>query len=358
MRSNKINTLRERLNLALLFFLTCPAYATAANASCSVSANERLTNFCLVQLANTQLLDIHTAQIIDYRLKREGYTDGLGMRGQLDTFSFQPYVTPILDYETDINGGNPNRPLQLGSLTFTGNPELVREEGVVLGAGVGANGRYITGQGRYIDYSFGVSYAHSFEHNIGIQRRFASICSRNHLTNWWYLDGCANSSYVEKDLTEATRNALSLTTSKLFTSSANNHHQASIGVNRIYDEDYQQNQLVFGFQTIHRNGWHSALNATLGESIDGEIAVREALSASLSLPVSNRRLTLSASYSEADGARLLGFERAENTWSVSATYSINDNIDVSIGYVETNSTIDYFDVSTPTIGINFRPIRF
>lgn len=344
---------------ALIAFFVLTLTGSKSYAGCvNAAQNERLANFCLVQRTNHQSLTFETAQIIDFRLKREGYTDGLGLPVGIERFSFQPYVTPILNYETDINGGNPSRPLQLGSLTFTGNPELVREEGVVLGAGVGANGRYITGQGRYIDYSFGVSYAHSFEHDIGIQRRFASICSRNHLTNWWYLDGCANSSYVEKDLTEATRNALSLTTSKLFTSSANNHHQASIGVNRIYDEDYQQNQLVFGFQTIHRNGWHSALNATLGESIDGEIAVREALSASLSLPVSNRRLTLSANYSEADGARLLGFERAENTWSVSATYSFYENIDVSIGYVETNSTIDYFDVSTPTIGINFRPIRF
>ena len=350
---------QKRLKQALLFCFTSTATTATANATClNASPNERLSNYCLVERASKQVIDLRSAQVIDYRLKREGYERGLGLPGRAKQFSFQPYVTPILDYDTDINGGNPNKPLQLGNLTFNGDPNLVRKEGVIVGAGAGAYGRYLTGEGRYLDYGFGASYAHSFEHDIGIRRRFASLCSKNHVKNWWYVDGCAGSSYVEKDLTEDTRNTLSLTTSKLFTSSLNSHHQASVGVNRVYDEDYEQNQLSFGFQTIHSNGWHTGVNATFGESIDGEIAVREAVSASLALPVRNRRLTVSASYSEADGAKLLGVERAEETWTFSASYNVYKNVDVGIGYTETDSTIDYFDVSTPIVRISFKPIRF
>jgi hypothetical protein len=349
----------KRLKQALLFCFASIATSKAANANClNASSNERLINYCLVQRASKQLIDLRTAQIIDYRLKHEGYEQGLGLPGRTKQLSFQPYVTPILDYETDINGGNPNKPLQLGSITFTGDPNLVRKEGIVAGAGAGAYGRYLVGEGRYIDYGFGASYAHSFEHDIGIQRRFANVCSKNHISNWWYIDGCAGSSYVEKELTEDTRNTLSLTTSKLFTLDANSHHQASFGVNRVYDEDYEQNQLTLGFQTIHRNGWHSSINAVFGESIDGEIATREAISASLSLPVRKRRFTASASYSEADGAKLLGVARADETWSLSASYNVYKNIDVGLGYTETDSTIDYFDVSTPTVSLSFKPIRF
>ena len=350
---------QKRLKQALLFCFSSIATTTTANATClNASSNERLSNYCLVERASSQIIDLRTAQIIDYRLKHEGYERGLGLPGRAKQLSFQPYVTPILDYETDINGGNPNKPLQLGNLTFNGDPNLVRKEGVVVGAGAGAYGRYLLGEGRYLDYGFGASYAHSFEHDIGIQRRFASLCSKNHIKNWWYIDGCAGSSYVEKDLTEDTRNTLSLTASKLFTSSLNSHHQASVGVNRVYDEDYEQNQISFGFQTINSNGWHTAVNATFGESIDGEIAVREAVSASLALPVRNRRLTVSASYSEADGAKLLGVQRAEETWAFSASYNIYKNVDLGIGYTKRDSTIDYFDVSTPTINVSFKPIRF
>lgn len=350
---------QKRLTQALLFVFFSTAAITSADASClTASSNERLSNYCLVHRVNNRIASLRTAQVIDYRLKHEGYARGLGLPGRAEKLSFQPYVTPILDYETDINGGNPNKPLQLGNLTFNGDPNLVRKEGIVAGAGAGAYGRYLVNEGRYIDYGFGASYAHSFEHDIGIQRRFANLCSKHHIKNWWYIDGCASSSYVEKQLTDDTRNTLSLTTAKLFTSSPNSHHQASLGVNRVYDEDYEQNQLVLGFQTIHSNGWYSAINAVFGESIDGDIAVREAVSASLSLPVRNRRVTVSASYSEADGAKLLGFARADDTWSVSASYNVYKNVDLSVGYTDTDSTIDYFDVSTPTVSVSFTPIRF
>ena len=349
----------KRLTQSLLFFIIGIATTTIVNANClHSSSNERLSNYCLVQRASQQVINLRTAQIIDYRLKHEGYERGLGFAGRAKQFSFQLYVTPILDYETDINGGNPNKPLKLGNLTFTGDPNLVREEGIVVGAGAGAYGRYLAGEGRYLDYGIGASYAHSFEYDIGIERRFASLCSKNHIKNWWYIDGCASSSYVDKDLTEDTRNKISVTASKLFMSSSNSHHQASASVKRVYDEDYEQNQVSLGFETIHSNGWHTAVSATIGESIDGEIAVREAVSASLALPVRNRRLTVSTSYSEADGAKLLGVERAEETWAFSASYNIYKNVDVSIGYTETDSTIDYFDVATPTVSISFEPIRF
>jgi len=350
---------KMRLKQALLSCAVSIATTATANANClTASSNERLVNYCLVERASTQIINLQTAQIIDYRLKHEGHASGLGLPGRAEKFSFQPYVTPILDYETDINGGNPNQPLQLGDITFNGDPNLVRKEGIVAGAGAGAYGRYLLGEGRYIDYGFGASYAHSFEHDIGIQRRFANVCSKNHISNWWYIDGCAGSSYVEKELTEDTRNTLSLTTSKLFTLDANSHHQASFGVNRIYDEDYEQNQLTLGFQTIHSNGWHSSINAVFGESIDGEIATREAVSASLALPVRNRRFTISTSYSEADGAKLLGVARADETWSLSMSFNVYKNIDIGLGYTETDSTIDYFDVSTPTVSVSFKPIRF
>ena len=351
----------KRLEQALTFFmiLVLISAASSVRANClGAASNERLSNFCVVQRATNRFTNLRTAQIIDYRLKKEGYTRGLGLPGRVTDFSFQPYITPIIDYETDINGGNPNKQLKLGSLTFIGDPDLLRKEGIVVGAGIGAYGRYLIGEGRYVDYGTGASYAHSFEHNMSIQRRLANVCSKNHTKNWWYVDGCAGSNYVEKDLTKDTRNTLSLTTSKLFTPSSNSHHQASFGVNRIYDEGYEQNQLSLDFDTIHTNGWYTSVNVIFGESIDGEIAVREAFSASISLPVRNRRFTLSASYSEADGAKLLGFKREEETWTISASYNAYKNIDVSVGYIETKSTIDYFDVSTPTVSINFKPIRF
>ncbi|WP_147298877.1 hypothetical protein [Rhodosalinus sediminis] len=331
---------------------------TGASGCPEPSTDERLNLFCFAERYDGEVVTAAEATRYDYQLKRSGYERGLGLPARVNQFSFQPYVAPILRYDTDINGGNPDKPLQLGSLTFVGDPKLVRQEGVVVGAGIGAYGRYLVGEGRYVDYGLGASYAHSPEHDIGIERRFASVCSKNHVGNWWYLDGCMRSSFVKKNLTEETRNSISLSTAKLFTSSEDVHHEVSVGGTRVYDEDYQQNQLSVGFETIYSNGWYSAVDATIGEDVDGEIAVQNAVSASLSLPVFERSLTITASYSEADGAKLFGIERADYTTSLSVVYSVYRNIDVVAGYTETDSSINYFDEAAPSFSVRFEPIRF
>jgi hypothetical protein len=69
-------------------------------------------------------------------------------------------------------------------------------------------------------------------------------------------------------------------------------------------------------------------------------------------------LKLSLSYSQADGGMLLGVERGETTVAVSAPYPVWKNLTASMGYRRTDSSIDYFDVSTPTFGIQFAAIPF
>ncbi len=40
-------------------------------------------------------------------------------------------VYPDFDYSDNINGGNPDKPLILGELEFEGDPELIKQEGVI-----------------------------------------------------------------------------------------------------------------------------------------------------------------------------------------------------------------------------------
>jgi hypothetical protein len=55
---------------------------------------------------------------------------------------------------------------------------------------------------------------------------------------------------------------------------------------------------------------------------------------------------------------LLGIERADYTTSVSASYNVYRNIHLVVGYSETDSTIDYFDESEPSLNVRFEAIRF
>jgi hypothetical protein len=67
-------------------------------------------------------------------------------------------------------------------------------------------------------------------------------------------------------------------------------------------------------------------------------------------------VTFAQSYS--DGGILLGFERAETTNVVSITHPIRPSISVSLGFRDVESSIDHFDESEFTFGINVKPIQF
>ena len=193
---------------------------------------------------------------------------------------------------------------------------------------------------------------------MGVATTSANVSSINHIKNWWFLDAHVNTSRARKDITDGTNSNISLVSSKVYASGENTYSEASFGVNRYFAESYNQNQLLLGYKTIHPNGVYSALNLTVGESVENQLATKFALSGQLTTQLANKPLKLSASYSQADGGMLLGVARDETTIAVSASYPIWKNLTASVGYRNTNSTIDYFDVSTPTFGIQFAAIQF
>ena len=119
-----------------------------------------------------------------------------------------------------------------------------------------------------------------------------------------------------------------------------------------------QNQLVIGHDTIHSNGVYSAIDVTFGEAIENQLATKMSLRAKVITKLANKPLTLSASYADADGGMLLGVERSNETYSISASYPLWRSLTASVGYRTTDSTIDYYDVSTPTFGVQFSSFNF
>ena len=67
---------------------------------------------------------------------------------------------------------------------------------------------------------------------------------------------------------------------------------------------------------------------------------------------------MSIGYADADGGLLLGYERRDKTYSISASYPVWRGLTASIGYKETDSTIDYFDARAPVISLQFSNFSF
>ena len=343
----------------IAFSVSAVLLCNQAQASClNPNTDTRLRTYCVAETLAGNAITLNDALLLDTLLKREGFAAGVGLPNPVDTSTTQIFVSPILDYNTNINGGNPNRPLVLGGLTFTGDEAFLRREGVVAGAAAGVNGRTVYGNGGYLDYAFFASYAHSPQHGMGIACGSANVCSRNHIANQWYVDACGDTTRLVRDLAAETNSGLSLSTAKLFSTGNGAFHSANFGVRRYYAEQYQQNQIQLGWSTVRNRGAYTGFNLSFGEAVPNHLAQRRSVSATVGSTVFDRALTATASYSYADGGRLLGFERNETTRSLTLNYAVNANLSVTVGYRTVDSTIDYFSESRPTFSVQFAPVRF
>jgi hypothetical protein len=332
---------------------------TQADASClNPNADTRLRTYCVAETLAGKAITLSDALLVDTLLKREGFTGGIGLPNQVALSTTQTFVSPVLDYNTNINGGNPNRPLTLGTLTFTGEQENLRREGLVAGAAAGVNGRTIYGNSDYLDYAISASYAYSPQHSMGIARGSANVCSRNHVANQWYVDACGDTTRLVRDLAAETNSGVSISTAKLFTIGNDAFHSTSVGVRRYYAEQYQQNQIQLGWNTVRNAGAYTGFNFSFGEAVPNQLAQRRSMSATIGTTAFDRALTATAAYSYADGGRLLGFERNDTTRSFSINYALDANISVTVGYRTVDSTIDYFSEREPIVSVQFAPLRF
>jgi hypothetical protein len=334
--------------------------ATAAQASClgPGQADSRLVTYCLVSEAQGRVVALPTAREIDVRLHREGILSGPSAFGEHDIDRPSVFAYPIVEYSRNLNGGNPRRPLVLGDLVFEGDPELYRQSGVAIGGGFLVNGRYIYGSGRYVDYEAGGSVAKAPRFNATIARGFGSLCSKNHVSRTWFIDACIGSSNTKREVTHDRRRAASLSSVRLVRDDGRNYHQLTGGLRRVFEGDYDQNQMVFEVQTIRPGGVYTSIEATIGEAVENELATRQSVSATVGTSLVKRPLRATLSLSHSDGGKLLGIDRADQSQSIAISYTLTPRLTLSLGYRQTDSSIDYFDDADPTFGIQFAPIAF
>ena len=117
--------------------------------------------------------------------------------------------------------------------------------------------------------------------------------------------------------------------------------------------------MVFRADTLHESGVYSKVSAIFGDAVTGKLVMRKSLLGSFEPSFFLRKpLSVSLGYHIADGAILLNVPRDENTLIASLRYQLNKSLTIGLGYIRTNSMIDYFDVLEPNFKIHFVPRRF
>jgi hypothetical protein len=161
-------------------------------------ASERLQLRCLTTLLQEGRLRSDYVLRADSILALQGYERRFGLVSAPSDPIVGFSLFPILQYSSDVNGGNLPGELALGNFVFLPDPELERKSGLIVGAGVGSEIRFLLGEGRYVDIDLTATYGYSPEHSLDVSSFIGGICSKNHLVNWWYLDFCAASVQVSK----------------------------------------------------------------------------------------------------------------------------------------------------------------
>lgn len=336
-----------------------PLTASASSDCLVVGASERLQNYCLQNNLSKGVVDYERLQLVDNRLRLEGYQNGVGVLGPRVFKNPQTFtiIKPAFQHQQNINGGNPPKPIVLDIGTFD-DPNLYRIGGFTYGMDVAYGGRYLYGDGRYVNYSLGYNFAYSPKHSLSTNTYAASLCSYNHITSLWYVDACATASQIDKDLSEDARQTISLSTTRLLSGATGEHQEIGIGYNHYLTTSYEQNQLKLGFDTIFASGKFFGIDATLGEAVSGHLATRYAVVGNATVYIAQKPITITVAYKKSAGGNWLGMMRQEQSASIEISYPLWRAVNAVLGYHQIESNVDYFDDAYPSFGLQFAGVRF
>jgi hypothetical protein len=347
--------------------------ARPALAAClTVGADERLTARCLFD----RLLRAPPAEqaaidpILQRIFARQGRTPGAV--GQTTT---TPFVQPLLSWSDNINGGNPDRPLDLGGPNVFAPSPPFRKQGVLVGLRAGFTGRHVHRPGGFLDFTFSGSAEYAPRHDLTVLSYFWRACSWNEFGLAWTIDACVTGNEINRDLARDQAMLADLTLGHMFDFGTGQHQRVYAGL-RALDADphsdlsslpgqpYGQWQYFAGVQSISDRFPFVAVEARFGEPVADTTVLLHETRATVSDRLMGRPFSATARYAYSggeflDGGPLFGSRaRFDRTLELSVTYNVWRSWYLRLGYRDVDSTVDYFDESEPVVGISIPTIRF
>lgn len=298
------------------------------------SGSERMAIFALSDPGFPLPVRIQAGQISGER----GYAPENGFRKVDQNVD----IAPILTYDSDINGGSGKDGFRVGGIDFVIPEDERRKSGIVLGASFSANARYTLARQTVADVAGWGSFAWSPKHDISKVSAGMSACVTRQFERDLYASACAAYGLYQTDLKNDESLVGELSINKLF-GSANAIHDIGIGVSltgirdKKWDESYEQARFRIGGETLFPSGDMVRYRATFGEKVEGEKVRTLGLDVSYVTTMFDQTVIIGAGYNDYAGARWLGRDVREESFSVSAGVIMKNGLDVRVEYVETSS---------------------
>lgn len=332
---------RSLLIFALMAF--CGA-ATQSIACSGPTSDEIMSLRCNLEFVAGKVINQNEVEILNSKLRRNGY---LPLDG-----SFKPTyhttnitITPVINYEPNINGGNPARNLVVGGLEFISDPEHFKVAGLTGGLKFQVDGRYAKPGGLVVDVKTQSSRQRAIDFpNFSILDQTVSLCFRTQLSSWNLSRICQEYLYLKKDLSSATFNNTSVG-QYVYSTSKNTTFLNSLEF--VHERGgYNFDSVNLTHRTIDFNGTGYMANATWKRSrtLSGVRERKVGITSSLDFHVFKE---IGLENTEITHQPFLGIERKDSSWTVTTRLQVMNNAAFRLGYTKLNSTIDYFDDEYP-----------
>ena len=316
--------------------------------------------YCIVETLDGSVVSIGAANYADQKLKSLGFSNGLnvGLPTQKKTHRTSLSWQPILEYESNINGGNKHRDLVVGNYVFQGDEGRVRKDGLLAGFGMNFTGSYFYGPGRYMNLALKKEYKYNFQYKLSVDNHALSACSMNHVYNCWSLDFCFNEiEYKKKFSTNRSKN-LNISGSKIITLPYSSYTKFGVGIERYIDQNMQQARISAELNAMLPEGWFVAFKITNGRAVPSKLALDSEVAVTVSHPFYGKPLTLRLNQAKYEGGKFFGLDWSEKSNNVSIEYPLTPSLTASLGFQKKTSNINYFEEDMPIFGLLYKPFRF
>lgn len=251
-------------------------------------------------------------------------------------------LSPILTYDSDINGGSGKDGFTVGGIDFLIPEEDRRKAGIVLGGEFQANSRYTISRQTVADVAGWGSFAWSPEHEISKVSAGMSACATRQVERDLYVGACAAYGLYRTDLKDDESVVGELSVNRLF-GGAHAIHDIGAGVSlvsirdRNSEDTFQQASVLAGGETLLRSGDVVGYRLAVGERVRGQKVRTLGLDASYVTLIGQNVVILGAGYDDYSGATWLGRDVREESFSVSAGLTLRNGLEIVAEYVKTSS---------------------
>lgn len=331
-----------------LTFVALLIFGNDAQACTRNSVDEVLSLNCQLRFIAGKLVQAETVENLNLILRRNGYPALWGSH----PYSYHDVsysVSPAIAYDPNLNGGNPAKNLQVGSLEFISDPNHFKVEGIAAGLSLIANGRYASTNNIIADVNASYTYKKSIDYShFEIDQVSVEGCLKKHIAAWNIGNFCINKGTERRFLSQYESMSLSFTQQFYGEFKGN---PSMLGYKFTSETNgYEFNRASFNVQTIDFTG--KGFNFEIGAGQSRIMSSVRDYNANLQFSGNHYYLkSVGLMFKISELPPLLGVKRQDKKSTLEATLSLSQNVTLQIGYEISNSSIDYFDTEYPFITI-------